>query len=85
MQIYRVMRGLGDAHDNRARAKGVTPSFSLNGIGYYQEEIMDVYQENEELKVCVQLFLLDLHFMYSQTSIYVLNLSKMVVLIANST
>lgn len=50
-QVYRVLRGQGDQWDNRARARGVTASFSLNGIGLMPEETGDLYQENEELKV----------------------------------
>lgn len=47
----RVLRGQGDQWDNRARSRGVTASFSLNGIGLVPEETPDLYQENEELKV----------------------------------
>lgn len=50
-QVARVWRGQGDQWDNRARARGVTASFSLNGIGLVPEETADLYQENEELKV----------------------------------
>ena len=50
-QVVRVLRGQGDQWDNRARARGVTASFSLNGIGLMPEETADLYQENEELKV----------------------------------
>jgi hypothetical protein len=50
-QVFRVMRGQGDQYDSRARARGVTASFSLNGIGLVPEEPPDLYQENEELKV----------------------------------
>lgn len=46
-----MWRGQGDQWDNRARARGVTASFSLNGIGLAPEETADLYQENEELKV----------------------------------
>ena len=42
---------MGDEHDNRARARGVTASFSLNGISVTYEEPPDLYRENEELKV----------------------------------
>jgi len=45
------LRGQGDQWDSRARARGVTASFSLNGIGLVPEETTDLYQENEELKV----------------------------------
>ncbi|KAJ8875697.1 hypothetical protein PR048_023596 [Dryococelus australis] len=50
-QVVRVLRGQGDQWDNRARARGVTASFSLNGIGLVPEETADLFQENEELKV----------------------------------
>lgn len=53
VQVVRVLRGHGDQWDNRARAKGVTASFSLNGIGLVPEETADLYQENEELKASV--------------------------------
>lgn len=49
--MIRVLRGQGDQWDSRARARGVTASFSLNGIGLVPEETTDLYQENEELKV----------------------------------
>lgn len=51
--MLRVLRGQGDQWDNRARARGVTASFSLNGIGLVPEEPPDLLQENEELKVCL--------------------------------
>jgi len=47
------LRGQGDQWDSRARARGVTASFSLNGIGLVPEETTDLYQENEELKVFI--------------------------------
>lgn len=53
VQVVRVLRGQGDQWDSRARARGVTASFSLNGIGLVPEETTDLYQENEELKVMV--------------------------------
>ncbi|XP_047487408.1 probable G-protein coupled receptor CG31760 isoform X2 [Penaeus chinensis] len=49
-KFYRIAKGTGDQYDNRARAKGVTASFSLNGLGVMNEEPADLYQENEELK-----------------------------------
>lgn len=49
--MIRVLRGQGDQWDSRARARGVTASFSLNGIGLVPEEATDLHQENEELKV----------------------------------
>jgi G protein-coupled receptor 158 len=50
-KIFRVLRGQGDQWDNRARVRGITASFSLNGVGLVAEETADLYQENEELKV----------------------------------
>lgn len=55
-QVIRVLRGQGDQWDNRARSRGVTASFSLNGIGLVPEEAPDLYQENEELKVIIELW-----------------------------
>lgn len=49
-----MFRGQGDQWDSRARARGVTASFSLNGIGLVSEEKTDLHQENEELKVHTQ-------------------------------
>ncbi|XP_073993198.1 probable G-protein coupled receptor CG31760 isoform X2 [Rhodnius prolixus] len=49
-KVVRVLRGQGDQWDKRARARAVTASFSLNGIGLVTEETTDLYQENEELK-----------------------------------
>lgn len=51
LQVIRVLRGQGDQWDNKARSRGVSASFSLNGIGLVPEEAPDLYQENEELKV----------------------------------
>lgn len=42
---------IGDQWDHRARFRGITASFSLNGIGLVPEDSPDLYQENEELKV----------------------------------
>lgn len=56
-KIVRVWRGQGDQFDQRSRARGITASFSLNGIGLVPEETADLYQENDELKV----LLLNLH------------------------
>lgn len=53
-KVLRVLRGQGDQWDNRARVRGITASFSLNGIGLVPEDSPDLYQENEELKVCAQ-------------------------------
>ena len=49
-KFYRVIKGQGDTWDQRARARGVNASFSLNGVGLVCEETTDLYQENEELK-----------------------------------
>lgn len=49
-KFYRVIKGQGDAWDNRVRARGINASFSLNGVGLVHEETHDLYQENEELK-----------------------------------
>lgn len=57
------MRGQGDQWDNRARSRGVTASFSLNGIGLVPEETPDLYQENEELKEEVQKLAAQIEFM----------------------
>ena len=60
-KFYLVARGRGDEHDPRAKAKGVTASFSLNGISVPSaggpsineepDEPIDLCRENEELKV----------------------------------
>lgn len=50
-KVLRVLRGQGDQWDHRARVRGITASFSLNGIGLVPEDSPDLYQENEELKV----------------------------------
>lgn len=55
-KVLRVMRGQGDQWDHRARVRGITASFSLNGIGLVAEDSPDLYQENEELKVRVHFF-----------------------------
>lgn len=52
-KVLRVLRGQGDQWDHRARVRGITASFSLNGIGLVPEDSPDLYQENEELKVCL--------------------------------
>ncbi|XP_065339192.1 probable G-protein coupled receptor CG31760 [Cloeon dipterum] len=62
-KIFRVLRGQGDQYDSRARARGVTASFSLNGIGLVPEEPPDLYQENEELKEEVQKLAAQIEFM----------------------
>lgn len=46
-----MLRGQGDQWDNRARSRGVTASFSLNGMGFVNEEDRDLAQQNEEMKV----------------------------------
>ncbi|CAG2184004.1 unnamed protein product, partial [Oppiella nova] len=53
-KFYRVVKGEGDLWDNRVRARGVTASFSINGVGLVHEETTDLYQENEELKEEIQ-------------------------------
>lgn len=50
-KILRVLRGEGDKWDNRSRARGITASLCTNGGGLMPEEGVDLYQENEELKV----------------------------------
>ncbi|KAL0275052.1 UNVERIFIED_CONTAM: hypothetical protein PYX00_003034 [Menopon gallinae] len=62
-KVARVWRGQGDQWDNRARARGVTASFSLNGIGLVSEETADLYQENEELKEEIQKLAGQIEFM----------------------
>ncbi|KAG8184190.1 hypothetical protein JTE90_010225 [Oedothorax gibbosus] len=62
-KFYRVLKGEGDVWDNRARARGVTASFSLNGVGPVLEEPQDLYQENEELKEEVQKLASQIEFM----------------------
>ncbi|KAH7983672.1 hypothetical protein HPB52_013413 [Rhipicephalus sanguineus] len=62
-KFYRVIKGQGDMWDNRARARGVTASFSLNGVGLMHEETVDLYQENEELKEEIQKLAAQIEFM----------------------
>lgn len=62
-KFYRIAKGTGDQYDNRARAKGVTASFSLNGLGVMNEEPADLYQENEELKEEIQKLAAQMEFM----------------------
>ncbi|CAG9767118.1 unnamed protein product [Ceutorhynchus assimilis] len=62
-KVIRVLRGQGDQWDNRARSRGVTASFSLNGIGLVSEETPDLYQENEELKEEIQKLAAQIEFM----------------------
>ncbi|XP_023313125.1 probable G-protein coupled receptor CG31760 [Anoplophora glabripennis] len=61
--VIRVLKGQGDQWDNRARSRGVTASFSLNGIGLVPEEAPDLYQENEELKEEIQKLAAQIEFM----------------------
>ncbi|XP_018344922.1 PREDICTED: probable G-protein coupled receptor CG31760 isoform X4 [Trachymyrmex septentrionalis] len=63
IKVIRVLRGQGDQWDSRARARGVTASFSLNGIGLVSEETTDLYQENEELKEEIQKLAARIEFM----------------------
>jgi len=62
-KLYLVATGQGDEHDNRARARGVTASFSLNGISVTNEEPPDLYRENEELKEELQKLASQMEFM----------------------
>uniref|UniRef100_T1J8C6 G-protein coupled receptors family 3 profile domain-containing protein n=1 Tax=Strigamia maritima TaxID=126957 RepID=T1J8C6_STRMM len=62
-KFHRVLKGQGDVYDSRARARGVTASFSLNGIGLMHEEPTDLYQENEELKEEIQKLAAQIEFM----------------------
>ncbi|KAG4080734.1 hypothetical protein HA402_013264 [Bradysia odoriphaga] len=62
-KVVRVLRGQGDQWDNRAKVRGITASFSLNGIGLVQEDSPDLYQENEELKEEVQKLAAQIEFM----------------------
>ncbi|XP_063975887.1 probable G-protein coupled receptor CG31760 isoform X3 [Diachasmimorpha longicaudata] len=63
-KVLRVLRGHGDQWDSRARARGITASFSLNGIrGLVAEETTDLYQENEELKEEIQKLAAQIEFM----------------------
>ncbi|XP_014602858.1 PREDICTED: probable G-protein coupled receptor CG31760 isoform X3 [Polistes canadensis] len=62
-KVLRVLRGHGDQWDSRARARGVTASFSLNGIGLVPEETTDLFQENEELKEEIQKLAAQIEFM----------------------
>lgn len=55
--MLRVLRGTGDTWDSRVRARGITASSSLNGIGLVPDDPPDLYQENEELKVPTGLLL----------------------------
>lgn len=63
-KILRILRGQGDQWDQRARKRGITASFSLNGIGLVPEETADLYQENEELKVSHQA----MYYMYNKAN-----------------
>ncbi|XP_017783461.1 PREDICTED: probable G-protein coupled receptor CG31760 [Nicrophorus vespilloides] len=62
-KVIRVLKGQGDQWDNRARSRGVTASFSLNGIGLVPEDPPDLYQENEELKEEIQKLAAQIEFM----------------------
>ncbi|XP_076044697.1 putative G-protein coupled receptor CG31760 isoform X2 [Oratosquilla oratoria] len=62
-KFYRILNGTGDQYDNRARAKGVTASFSLNGLGVMNDEPADLLQENEELKEEIQKLAGQMEFM----------------------
>lgn len=58
-----MLKGQGDSWDNRVRARGVTASFSLNGVGLVHEETTDLYQENEELKEEIEKLASQMEFM----------------------
>lgn len=62
-KVIRVLKGQGDQWDNKARSRGVTASFSLNGIGLVAEEAPDLFQENEELKEEIQKLAAQIEFM----------------------
>lgn len=53
-KVSRVWKGQGDQWDAKSRVRSITASFSLNGVGLVPEESPDLYQENEELKVCIK-------------------------------
>ncbi|VVC90381.1 unnamed protein product [Leptidea sinapis] len=61
--VLRVVRGTGDTWDSRARARGVTASSSLNGIGLVPDDPPDLFQENEQLKEEVQKLAAQIEFM----------------------
>lgn len=46
-----MLRGDGDKWDLRSRARGISASFCINGGGLVPDEAVNLYQENEELKV----------------------------------
>lgn len=56
-KILRVLRGQGDKWDHRSRARGITASFCINGGGLMPDEGVDLYQENEELKVITTVYI----------------------------
>ncbi|KAI8439337.1 hypothetical protein MSG28_013161 [Choristoneura fumiferana] len=62
-KVLRVVRGTGDTWDRGARARGVPPSTSLNGIGLVPDEPPDLYRENDELKEEVQKLAAQIEFM----------------------
>ncbi|XP_076246863.1 putative G-protein coupled receptor CG31760 isoform X2 [Calliopsis andreniformis] len=62
-KVTRVLRGQGDQWDSRARARGITASFSLNGTDLVPEETTDLIQENEELKEEIQKLAAQIEFM----------------------
>ncbi|XP_077301085.1 putative G-protein coupled receptor CG31760 [Arctopsyche grandis] len=66
-KVVRVWRGFGDQWDSRA-ARGVSASFSLNGIGFHPHTPPpptphDLAQENDELKEEVQKLAAQIEFM----------------------
>uniref|UniRef100_A0A336LQJ2 Phosphodiesterase n=1 Tax=Culicoides sonorensis TaxID=179676 RepID=A0A336LQJ2_CULSO len=62
-KIIRVLRGQGDQWDKKSRFRGITASFSLNGVGLVADETTDLYQENEELKEEIQKLAAQIEFM----------------------
>lgn len=55
-KIRRILSGQGDKWDNRSKAQGISASFCTNGGGLMPDEGVDLYQENEELKVADAIF-----------------------------
>jgi G protein-coupled receptor 158 len=55
-KIRRILAGQGDKWDNRSKAQGISASFCTNGGGLMPDEGVDLYQENEELKVADAIF-----------------------------
>lgn len=67
-KVARVLRGQGDQWDNRARFRGITTTFISNGGGVgggglMQEDALDPYVENEELKEEMQKLAAQIEFL----------------------